>query len=273
MFDPKTKKYPYTEITDGHYIKIKKDDGTVFDKNYEYLPNGKMFRFKRWWFRLFVRLIVMPVVNIRMGLRVHGRKNLKKHKEVISKGIISCCNHVHYWDYLGIYHGVRYHFPKYIVWANNVRGSLGGLMRMLGGIPVPDGNIGGQLAFTKTIKKLLEEGAWLHIYSEGSMWEYYRPVRPFKLGAATYACKYNKPILPMAYTYRKPNFIRRVIFKQIATFDLHIGEPIYRNENLSKEEQIKDLTIRSHQAVCSLAGIENNIYPPIFENNHRIDYY
>ena len=273
MFDPKTKKYPYTEFTDGHYIILKKDDGTVFDKNYDYLPNNFSFRFVRFWFRIFLRLIVLPVVRIRMGLRVHGRKNLKKHKETISKGVISVCNHVHYWDYLGIYYGIRYHIPKYLVWANNVRGSLGGAIKSLGGIPIPDGNLGGSISFTKAVKKLLSEGEWLHVYSEGSMWEYYRPVRPFKLGAATYACKYDKPIIPLAYTYRKPCWIRRVIFKQIAVFDLHIGKPIFRNNELSGEEQIKDLTIRSHEAVCKLAKVENNIYPPIFEKNRRVDYY
>ena len=42
-----------------------------------------------------------------------------------------------------------------------------------------------------------------------------------------------------------------------------------------KEEQIEDLTKRSHDAVCKLAGIDpnENIYPPIFNHNTRIDYY
>lgn len=273
MFDPKTKKYPYTEYTDGHYIVVKSDNGAVFDKNYDYLPSNFSFRFLRFFFNLFIRTIVALVVKIRMGLRIHGRKNLKTHKKLIKEGIISVCNHIHYWDYLGIYYGIRYHKPKYLVWANNVRGSLGGAIKLLGGIPIPDNNLGGQIAFTKTVRKVLNEGGWLHIYSEGSMWEYYKPIRPFKLGAATYACKYDKPILPMAYTYRKPGWIRRVIFKQIALLDLHIGEPIFRNNELSGEEQIRDLTRRSHEAVCKLANVKNNLYPPIFEKNRRVDYY
>ena len=233
MFDPKTKKYPYTEYTDGHYIVVKSDNGAVFDKNYDYLPSNFSFRFLRFFFNLFIRTIVALVVKIRMGLRIHGRKNLKTHKKLIKEGIISVCNHIHYWDYLGIYYGIRYHKPKYLVWANNVRGSLGGAIKLLGGIPIPDNN----------------------------------------LGAATYACKYDKPILPMAYTYRKPGWIRRVIFKQIALLDLHIGEPIFRNNELSGEEQIRDLTRRSHEAVCKLANVKNNLYPPIFEKNRRVDYY
>ncbi len=150
MFDPKTKKYPYTEYTDGHYIILKKDDGTVFDKDYDYLPNNFSFKFVRFFFGIFIRTIVLLVVRIRMGLRVHGRKNLKIHKDAINKGVISVCNHVHYWDYLGIYYGIRYHKPKHLVWANNVCGSLGGAIKLLGGIPIPVGNLGGSIAFTKT---------------------------------------------------------------------------------------------------------------------------
>ena len=106
------------------------------------------------------------------------------------------------------------------------------------------------------------------------MWEYYKPIRPFKAGAATYACKYDKPIIPLAYTYRKPGWIRRKIFKQIALYTLNIGEPIFPNYELNKEEQINDLTIRAHQEVCKLANIKEgeNIYPPIFDQTKRIDY-
>ena len=275
MFDPKTKKFPYTEYTDGHYIHVKSTKDIKFDKDYPYIDNSKSFRFKRFWFGLFYRLIVIPVSNIRLGLRVKGRKNLRKHKDVINRGVISVCNHIHFWDFLGIYHGIRYHKPKFLAWASNINGNLGGCMRLVGGIPIPENDLRGTINFTKAIGDYLEDGGWLHIYSEGSMWEYYKPIRPFKKGAATYAVKFDKPILPLAYRYRKPNWIRRVIFRQIACFNLYIGEPIYRNEDLNRQDQITDLTIRSHQEVCKLAGInpEDNIYEPVFDNSKRVDYY
>ena len=275
MFYPKTKKYPYTEYTDGHYITIKKNKGINFDKDYPYLDESKKFKFKRFWFRIFFRLIVIPVSNIRLGLRVKGRKNLKKYKDVINGGIISVCNHMHYWDYLGILHGIRYHKPKFLAWASNINGGLGGAMRLVGGIPIPETGVHATMSFTKAINKHLNNGGWLHIYSEGSMWEYYKPIRPFKKGAATFACKLDKPILPMAYRYRKPCWIRRVIFKQIATLTLCIGEPIYKNDTLDRHEQILDLTIRSHEEVCKLAGIDpkENIYKPVYENSKKIVYY
>ena len=275
MFDPKTTKYPYTELTDGHYIKTVNKYNLRFDKDYPFVDKSKSHKFKSFWFKVFFNVIVLPVSNIRLGLRVKGRKNLRKHKDVIKKGIISCCNHVHYWDFLGIYYGVRHHQPSFLVWNKNINGSFGPCMRLLGGIPIPENDLGGQIRCTKDIKEFIGNGGWLHIYSEGSMWEFYRPIRPFKRGLATYAIMFDKPILPMAFRYRKPNWVRRVIFRQIATFTLHIGEPIYRNKELDKHEQERDLLIRAHEAVCELAGFEKgeNIYEPIFDNSKKIEYY
>ena len=40
-------------------------------------------------------------------------------------------------------------------------------------------------------------------------------------------------------------------------------------------ERERDLTVRCHEAVCRLAGIDpaENIYPPVYENSRRVDYY
>jgi 1-acyl-sn-glycerol-3-phosphate acyltransferase len=275
MFDPKTTKYPYPDYTDGHYITLKKNNGLVFDKNYPYIDKSKWFRFKAWWFKIFLVLIVLPVVRIRLGFKVVGKENLKKHKDVINKGIVSCCNHVHYWEYLGMLSVIKSYNPKFLVWAPNIRGSLGGVMRLVGGIPIPEDDLSASIACSKSIGEYLDNGGWIHIFAEGSMWEYYKPIRPFKKGIASYACKHDVPVLPFAYRYRKPGFIRRKIFKQIALFTLHIGEPIYKDETLSKKDQIEDLTKRSHEAVCRLAGIEpkDNIYPPIYNNSKKVNYY
>ena len=217
MFDPKTKKYPYTEYTDQHYLVIKHNNGMKFDKNYPFVDNSKSFKSKRFWLRVFLYTLVYPLTIIRQGLKVKGRKNLKKYKDVINNGIISCCNHIHIWDFLGISYAIRPKKPRYLVWPQNIRGSLGGALRAMGGIPVPDDNkVSSQFKFSKEVGQYLEEKNWLHIYPEGSMWEYYKPIRPFKRGLGIFACKYDRPILPMAYSYRKPGWIRRKIFKQIA---------------------------------------------------------
>ena len=104
------------------------------------------------------------------------------------------------------------------------------------------------------------------------MWEYYAPIRPFKIGAASLAIKNDVPILPMAFSYRKPGWIRRKIFKQIALFTLNIGEPLKANPDLDKSSQIEDLTIRIHEAIVKLSGQDKNIYEPLYKDSKRIDY-
>lgn len=275
MFDPKTDRYPYPEQTDQHYIIIKKDRGIVFDENYPYIDTSRKFRFVDFLVRAVLRLIVFPAVYVRLGLRIEGKRNLKKHREVIRGGIVSVCNHVHMWDYLGILCAIKPIRPRMLSWAANVNDENGPLVRHVGGIPIPEGSVRATKAYLRTVNDLLKGGGWLHIYAEGSMWEYYAPIRPFKQGAAYFACENNVPVLPMAYTYREPSFIRRKLFRQTACLTLHIGEPVYPDESLPKSRRQNDLTVRCHEAVCKLAGFEKgeNLYPPVFHNDKRIDYY
>ena len=275
MFDPKTDKYPYPNNTAGHYLDVKMDRGIVFDKNYPYVDYSKGFAFKRFWVRLLLCLLVFPLMNpFKTGVKIKGKKNLKKHQEELKNGAITIANHVHPWDYICLMKALHhYKWPYLLSWDKNINGDSGPLVRMVGGIPIPEHDNEATIAFSKAIKKLLEEGNILHIYPEGSMWEYYAPIRPFKNGAFSLAIKNNKPILPFAFTYRKPNWFRKHILKQIAAFTLNIGEPIYADPNLDKAAQVEDLTKRAHQAVCLLAGFENNnIYQPIYHDSRRIDY-
>ena len=63
--------------------------------------------------------------------------------------------------------------------GKNIRGENSKLMRLVGCIPIPENDMHGTIEFMKTIKQLLSEKCWLHIYPEGSMWEFYKPIRPF----------------------------------------------------------------------------------------------
>lgn len=274
MFDPKTDKFPYPEDTASHYAEVKMDRGIVFDDKYPYIDYSKGFAFKRFWVRLLLRLIVFPMAKIRMGIRIKGKENLKNYKDILSKGAVTVANHVHYWDYICVMKALHnFKWPYLLSWDKNVNGESGPLVRMVGGIPIPLHNNGATLAFTNAINKALKDGNFLHIYPEGSMWEYYAPIRPLKNGAAAIAIKNNVPIIPMAFTYRKPGWIRRKIFKQIALFELHIGEPIFADEGLEMSEKVNDLTTRLHQSMCVLAGFgSDNIYPPLYNNSKRIDY-
>ena len=274
-FDPQTNKYPYPELTDKHYLKVKKDNGVVFDENYPYIDNRKSFRFVDFLVRVVLYLFIFLLVRIRMGLRIKGRKNLKLHKQELKKGVISICNHVHMWDFIGVMRAIIPYRPKLLAWAANIRGENGPLIRHVGGIPIPEDNMKGTIAYFNAVKDHLNKGGWLHLYPEGSMWEFYAPIRPFKIGAAYFACQNNKPILPLAYSYRRPNWIRRKIFHQIACLTLSIGKPIYPNEELPIKEREVDLINRSHDAMCELANIDpkTNYYESLYNNSKRVDYY
>ena len=275
MFDPKTDRYPYPEYTDRHYLKVKMDRGIVFDSEYPYIDNSRSFLFVDFLVRVLLRTIVFPMVKIKLGLKIIGKENLKKYKDVLDDGFVTVCNHVHMWDYLGILFALRPRKAKIISWAANINGENGPLVRHVGGIPIPESGAKATKAYLRAIQDHLKEGGWLHIYAEGSMWEYYAPIRPFKTGASYFAIKNNKPVLPLAYSYRKPGWIRKHIFKQEAVFTLNIGEPLYADDNLLNKEKQNDLTARCHKEVCRLAGFKENenIYPPLFNNTKRIDYY
>ena len=273
MFDPHSTKYHYPEYTDQHYLVVKKNNGAVFDENYPFIDRSSSFKFKQFWVRFLLNLIVFPMCVPYMGLRIKNRKNLKKYKDALKDGAITVSNHVHMWDYIAIHKAIRRRKPHVVVWAPNVRGESGTLVRMMGGIPIPDNDLGGKVAFNKAIEDSLAKGEWLQIYAEGSMWECYPYIRPFHTGAASLACRLNKPILPMGFSFRKPSWIRKHIFRQEVAITLKVGEPLYKDDSLPEQEQRIDLTKRVHRAVCLLSDVdpETNPYPAIFNNTKRLD--
>ncbi|MBE6764662.1 MAG: 1-acyl-sn-glycerol-3-phosphate acyltransferase [Ruminococcaceae bacterium] len=273
-YDPKMTIYPYTEKTDGHYLPVKYQKPIVFDKDYPYVDKSFKYKFLHAMLRVATVVVAFPVVRIATGLKVKGRENLKKYKDVINGGVMSVVNHVHKWDFICVEYAVRPYMPWIPVWDKNMRGENRFLCRYSNGIPLPVGDLRATAAFGKAIDGLMEDNQWLHFSAEGSMWQYYMPIRPFKKGAFTFAVRHNKPVIPMAFSYRKSSGLRRIFTKK-PSMTLTIGEPVYMDTSLNKVQAADKLTRDSHAAVCRLAGIEpeENIYPPVFDNTDRIDYY
>ncbi|MBO7658877.1 MAG: 1-acyl-sn-glycerol-3-phosphate acyltransferase [Clostridia bacterium] len=273
-YDPKPTCYPYTEITDRHYLVVKKDDGTVFDKNYPYIDKSAGFKFKRFLMRCALATVAFPVTYVNLGLKVKGRKNLREAKKLLKNGCVSVANHIHMWDYLAIMLALFPRKTAILAWDKNMRGENKTLIRLNGGIPVPVNDPRATLAMSQAVLYYLKEGGWLHVAAEGSMWEYYMPIRPFKKGAFWFAVKSGKPVLPMGFSYREAKGIQKLFYKH-GLITLNIGKPLFPDESLPNKEAIRKLTIEAHEAVCRLCGIEpsENIYPPVFEQNRRVDYY
>ena len=83
------------------------------------------------------------------------------------------------------------------------------------------------------------------------------------------AYRYNQPVIPMAFSYRKPHFpftvvnaLRSLMGNQkLPMITLRIGEPLLFDENLGRKEAVLKLRKSCHEEVVRLAGISDNPYP------------
>lgn len=247
--------YKYPDRTDQHMIDVPHQVDTHFDENFNYYDKSKTYKFKRFWLNVLLHTIVFPINVIRHGLKIYGRKEFKKHWNEYKNGAITICNHVIWWDYICVMQTIRPHLEYMMAWPVNFEGPNRKLIRLVGGVPIPT-TLRALAKWNGAMNDILQDGNLLHVYPEGSMWFYYYKLRPFKKGAFTYAVKNNKPIIPMAISYRKPKGLERLFHKKdAALINMHIGEPIYPNMELPKEECVMDLLTRSHIKVQELMGI------------------
>ena len=108
--------------------------------------------------------------------------------------------------------------------------------------------------FNRAIEEVLESGEWLHFYPEGSMWFFYPDIRPLKKAVFSYAVKFNKPIIPITMSFRPRRGITR-LFSKKPCVDLHIGEPLFPNTELSRREAETELMKKAYHIMQVMNGI------------------
>lgn len=246
-------KYKYPEQCDEHMITVKRVRKLNFDENYRYLDKRFSFKLKKLIYFPLLYGVVFPITRIVHGLKVYGKENLKKNKELFKDGAITICNHVCMWDYLCMLNGIRPYAPYFPVWKNNVEGPMGPLIRMSGGIPVPD-NVKGMAKFNEAIEEVLSNNKWLHFFPEGSMWFFYPDIRPLKKAVFRYAVKFDKPIIPITMSMRPRKGIMR-LFLKTPCIDMHIGEPLLVNKDLVAPRAVEDLRSRAYHVMQVMNGI------------------
>lgn len=230
------------------------------DNDYHFLPTT--FSEKLWniftYFIIF--LLVFPVNKIRYGLKIMGRKNLRKNKKLFKNGAITVSNHVYRWDYLSCLQAVRYRrmwFPARYV---QLCGKDGTIIKGAGGIPIPP-SISGMKGFNQAFDTLHSKKKWIHCFPEGFRWDYYQPIRPFLKGIFTMAVKYELPVIPLAISYREPKGIYKLLKIKHPLITISIGEPILIDKNLSKKENTQKLRKEAHEQIVKMSGIEKNKWP------------
>lgn len=262
--------YIYPERSDEHMITVKHLRDTHFDENYNYLDKSFWYKIKRVILWIALNLVGFPAVTIRHGLKIHGRDILKKHKTLFKDGAITVCNHVLMWDYLCVLKAIRPHLQYHPGWKTNFEGPNGPLIRWVGGIPIPTDNIRAMVKFQKAIDEVLEKKKWLHFFPEGSMWFYYPDIRPLKKAIFKFSVKHNKPIIPMAISFRERTGLWKLFGKKPLA-DLHIGEPILPDMSLSMNDAIDKMHQEVYHEMQGLIGVKPK--DPTYNTNQDINSY
>lgn len=264
----KTIKYP--EKSDEHMITVKHLRDTHFDENYEYLPKGFWHKCVRVLLWLALNLLAFPVCSLRYGLRIYGRKNLKKYKKELKNGAITIANHVFMWDYICVLKAIRPHLQYHPGWKTNFEGPNAGFIRFVGGIPIPTGNRRAMGKFQQAIGEVLEKKHWLHFFPEGSMWFFYPDIRPLKKAVFKYAVRYDKPVIPITMSFRPRKGLWRIFGKE-PLVDLHIGEPLFPDKTVPTAEAVDKI----HAQAYHVMQVMNGIHPgdPTYNTDQNIETY
>ena len=104
---------------------------------------------------------------------------------------------------------------------------------------------------------IFKQNKWVHIYPETGLWYYYVPIRPFKKGAATFAVHYNKPIIPIGYSFRERKGLSKYIMKKTPYVTVHLGEPIYPDQTLDKHTATEKLNTQVRTKIMEMVGIHS----------------
>ncbi len=262
--------YIYPNRSDEHMITVKHLRDTNFDENYPYLDKSLWYKIKRVVLWIVLNLLAFPVCTIRYGLKIEGRKLLKKHKELFKNGAITICNHVLMWDYLCVLKAIRPKLQYHPGWKTNFEGPNGPLIRWVGGIPVPTDNIRALAKFQKAIDEVLMTKKWLHFFPEGSMWFYYPDIRPLKKAIFKFSVKHNKPIIPMAISFRERKGLWKLLGKKPCA-TLRIGEPIMPDTTLSMNDAIDKIHKEAYHIMQVLVDV--NPGDPTYNTDQNIDTY
>ncbi len=246
--------YQYPDRCDAHMIKVNHQRDVVLDESYPYLEKGFWFKCKRIFYWLVQNLIIFWLLRITHGLKIHGKKNLKKHKKNLKNGAITISNHVFMWDYLCVLKAIRPRLAYFPAWKTNLEGGFAGMIRLSGGIPIPEGNIHAMIKFNQAIEEVLQSGKWLHFYPEGSLWFFYPDIRPLKKAVFQYAVKFDKPVIPITMSFR-PRRGPAKWFSKNPWVDLHIGEPLYPDKALPRNEAVEQLRTQAYHVMQVMNGI------------------
>lgn len=190
-----------------------------------------------------------------------GSENLAN----LQSGAVITCNHFHAMDsfamqmaYMSAHQKDKKLFR--VIREGNYTsfpGFFGFLMRHFYTLPLSS-NLQTQKEFVRAVDSLLQEGNFVLVYPEQSMWWNYRKPKPLKEGAFYFAAKNNLPVVPCFITMEDSDVMGEDGFP-VQAYTIHIGEPILPDSAKSVRVNTRDMLNRNYE-----------LWKEIYEETYRI---
>lgn len=209
----------------------------------EYIKKGPLERLKTKFAYSLARRFVNKLIDEKKLIikEIKGIENFKK----LESGAIITCNHFNAFDSFAIqlaYEAsgqIDRTFYRVIREGNytSFPGFYGFLMRHCNTLPLSS-NQKTLTKFMKATNQLLRDGNFVLVYPEQSMWWNYRKPKPLKKGAYIFAARNRVPVLPCFITMKDTDILGDDGFF-VQEYTIHVGEPIYPDENKTYGENIE----------------------------------
>ena len=148
---------------------------------------------RRYWpARRAILRILMPVLRLLYGFRVVGDPTMCS----APGPFVVVCNHVHTLDCVMVSKA----FEQKRQWVLSLPSNLelpvaGAIVRVMGGIPVPDRPAGYRVLYRR-LEEVFARGEFFQVYPEGELLPGCRTLRPFHPGAFLFAVRSGVPVVP-----------------------------------------------------------------------------
>ncbi len=227
----------------------------------EYVKRSARERLKTKFAYMIARRFVYDLIDSKK-LIIKEIKGLE-HFRNLDSGAVITCNHFNAFDSFAIqlaYEAANQQgrtFYRVIREGNytSFPGFYGFLMRNCNTLPLSS-NHQTLRKFNNAVTQILNDGHFVLVYPEQSMWWNYRKPKPLKSGAYLLAAKNNVPVLPCFITMQDSDIIGEDGFP-IQEYTINISEPIYPAEGVSYRVNMNNMMEKNSE-------VWKNIYEAVY---------
>ena len=226
---------------------------TKEQENHEefHLPEDYVYVYKNPFMKLYAAVVYGVFASIGYlyeygywGLKIHGRKKLKKAR---GSGYVIYCNHTNpFHDVFGPGVAANRRIYTVVSGVQLLIPGIGKFLPPLGALPLGT-SPSTKKKFHEAVDCRLKQGHAVTIYPEAHLWPYATKIRKFPQGdrAFVYPVRNNVPLYTMTTTYRKsgkPGDER-------PRMDLYIDGPFYPDPELSDDENRAMLAKKAYESM------------------------